>query len=496
MNNTSTLDHILGYVPDPPQALIDNWQTAFIWLSVCIIGFALIALFLNFKRGVQGKHVNKGMLPFIKWPLLFASAGFNVFFTYYVFLPAGVQVAAFSAVVMGGVNLAEAYLVRLIIATWRHDLKIVFRLALLFTIPVFMYSLMAAGSSFSTMMKKNGDALAASQLELQAAQDVIKQADAQVKEAQIGAKQGNLLNALYQTDVRNSQGTKVSFNEVKESCVSGGWYARNYPEICNQYRNLQNGVHTAASVASAEVDALATAAVQKLKMAQIIKERPPEITPTLLGFGLGIAAVGFIVSLALESAIIGVGFFEELFIRPTPLPGLVKFANKALDWSADSITQRGLQVDISPSPGTVNFAGGGAMVNPFSSFGWSPTTPTRKASGQPFDKASAPSEKASETPYAHGQDGSNGQASDSVSEPDDLYPEWLELIRKGELSPTVRPTKTFLNDRYCQNKANNTITPNQMNEIAVKWLERAEREQVLKINPKGGNGKPKYVLNQ
>jgi vacuolar-type H+-ATPase subunit I/STV1 len=186
-NSPNTLlNEILGLVPSPQAAtggLVDNWQTAFLWLATGIVVFALIALYFGFKRGLRGEHVNKGMLPYIKWPLLFASAGFNVFFTYYVFLPAGQPVAMFAAIVMGGVNLAEAYLVRLIIATWRHDMKTVFQMALLFTLPVFMYSLMAAGSSFSTMMNKNKDSLAASQLELQAAQDRIKQANAQVQEA-------------------------------------------------------------------------------------------------------------------------------------------------------------------------------------------------------------------------------------------------------------------------------------------------------------------------
>lgn len=375
MDSTSTLNQILDLVPDPPQVMVDNWQTAFIWLAMGIVVFALIALYFGIRRGIQGKHVNKGMLPYVKWPLLFASAGFNVFFTYYVFLPAGQQVAAFSAVVMGGVNLAEAYLVRLIIATWRHDMKVVFRLALLFTIPVFMYSLMAAGSSFSTMMNKNGDVQAASLLELQAAQDRIRHSNAQVAIAQVGVNKGNMLNALYQTDVRNSSGTKVSFNKVKQSCLTGGYYAREYPDLCNQYRHLKDGTYTAASVADANSAALATSAAEKQRMAGIIKERPPEISPTLLGFVLGTSAVGFIVSLALESAIIGVGFFEELFIKPTPLPGLVKFANKALDWNADTITQRGLQVDISPSPGTVNFAGSDTLSNPFSSFGWNAKNP-------------------------------------------------------------------------------------------------------------------------
>ena len=374
--DNALIDQLTGKIGEvATPALFDNWQTAFIWLVVAIIAFALIALMINFKRLAKGQNVNKGALPFIKWPLLFASAGFNVFFTYYVFLPAGKHVAIFAAIVMGGVNLAEAYLVRLVIATWRHDMKLIFKLALLFTLPVFMYSLMAAGSSFSTMMKKNKDTLAASQLELQAASDQIDVAKAQVKEAQIGVNKGVMLKALYQTEVRNSRGVRVAFSDVKGSCDSQGYYAREYPELCDQYQQARLGTFTAASVAAAKTNALQTAADQKIAMAQIIKERPPEITPTLLGFGLGLAMVGFIVSLALESAIIGVGFFEELFIKPTPLPAIVSFMNKALDWDANSITQRGLQVDISPSPGAVNFAANGVMASPFSAIGWSPYNP-------------------------------------------------------------------------------------------------------------------------
>ena len=374
MNNTN-LNALLGNVPEVGTGLINNWQTAFIWLVIGIIAFALIALFFGIKRVSKGENVNKGMLPYVKWPLLFASAGFNVFFTYYVFLPAGQSVALFSAVVMGGVNLAEAYLVRLIIATWRHGLKTVFLLALCFTVPVFVYSLMAAGSSFTTMMKKNQDTLIASQLELQSAKDSIGAANSAINEAEAEQQKGIILASLYQTPVRNSQGRTINFAQIKSSCDRGGYYSINYPDLCEQYKSHRNGTYTALSVASANTEALQVSATKKLEMAQIIKDRPPEITPTLLGFALGLGAVGFIVSLALESAIIGVGFFEELFIKPTPLPAIVNFMNKSLDWDANTITQRGLQVDISPSPGAVNFAKNGSMASPFSSVGWSPQNP-------------------------------------------------------------------------------------------------------------------------
>lgn len=490
MNDQTALDKVLGYVPDPPQALVDNWQTAFIWLAMGIIVFALIALFFGIKRGIQGKHVNKGMLPYVKWPLLFASAGFNVFFTYYVFLPAGQTVAAFSAVVMGGVNLAEAYLVRLIIATWRHDLKVVFRLALLFTVPVFLYSLMAAGSSFSTMMNKNTDVQAASLLELQAAQDRIKHADSQVAQAQVGQAQGQMLNALYQTDVRNSAGTKVSFSKVKQSCLTGGYYARNYPDLCNQYRNLKDGTYTAASVAQANSAALATSAAEKLRMANIIKDRPPEISPTLLGFVLGTAAVGFIVSLALESAIIGVGFFEELFIKPTPLPGLVKFANKALDWNANTITQRGLQVDISPSPGTVNFAGGDGVTTPFSSYGWDAKNPTQTGSGEADKTGSTkPVETGSDNQTRSVETGSEETGSNPDSaKVETAFREWVELVRKGQVKPTLAPAKKFISERELTSGIKN------IQSMAVNWITRIAEQGIIKDNPEGGNGKPKYIL--
>lgn len=374
MNNTD-LNALLGNAPEVGKGLINNWQTAFIWLVVGIIIFALIALFFGLKRVARGENVNKGMLPYVKWPLLFASAGFNVFFTYYVFLPAGQSVALFSAVVMGGVNLAEAYLVRLIIATWRHGLRTVFLLALCFTVPVFTYSLMAAGSSFTTMMKKNQDTLIASQLELQAAKDSIGVANSSVKEAEIGQRNGVMLASLYQTPVINSRGRTITFNQIKASCDTGGYYSIHYPELCDRYKSYRDGTYTAGSVARASTEALQVSADKKLEMAKIIKDRPPEITPTLLGFALGLGAVGFIVSLALESAIIGVGFFEELFIKPTPLPAIVSFMNKALDWDANTITQKGLQVDISPSPGSVNFSKNGTMASPFSSVGWSPHNP-------------------------------------------------------------------------------------------------------------------------
>lgn len=149
------------------------------------------------------------------------------------------------------------------------------------------------------------------------------------------------------------------------------------------------------------------------------------------GFGLGLAAVGFIVSLALESAIVGVGFFEELFIKPTPLPGLVKFANKALDWNASTITQRGLQVDVSPSPGTVNFASSGTLMNSFSGFGWSPSNPVDKAQDATVPDATDATVPNSPQPASDKVD-ATVQASQDATVPPAQISAMLERWRRAE----------------------------------------------------------------
>lgn len=336
-----------------------------IWGTVGLIVFAVIYLFYGAKKVKKGEKPSGAMATIIKWALLFASAGFNVFFTYYVFLPSGQGLALAMALVMGGVNLAEAYLVRLTLASWRHDLKAVFRIAMFLIIPLFAYSLMSAGSSFTTMMNKNKDSMRASKLELSASNDKINALQAKVKEVQAGEQGGFMLASLQGAQVRNSQGRRVSFGRIKRSCETGGYYALNYPRLCGQYAGLKDGTYKAGDVARAEQVASLQSSSEKLKMAQILKDRPPEIMPTLLGFSLGFAFVGFIVSLALESAIVGIGFFEELFINPTVLPAILSFKDKKLDWDEKGLTQGGLRMDKTPHPSiSLNTDN---LTNPYSS---------------------------------------------------------------------------------------------------------------------------------
>ena len=460
----------------------DNLTAYVIWGVIIVIAIAFITLFFGFKQVLKGEKIskiNKGMLPFVKWPLLFASAGFNVFFTYYVFLPSGLAIAAGTAGVMGGVNLAEAYLVRLIIATWRHNLNVIFKLALAFTIPVFLYSLMAAGSSFSTMMNKNKDTHVASQLQVDAAKDKILLAEAKVKQAEISTAQDvQVINALSTAPVRNTYGVSVNFSDISTSCLRQGYYAQQYPALCAQYQRALNGGNTLSSVASAKSAALQESAEQKLAMATIIKERPPEILPVLLGFSLGIAAVGFIVSLALESAIVGVGFFEELFIKPTPLPALVKFADKDIDWETQD-SGKTLRVDVSPSPGTVGIvdASGDDEGQPFS------VSPMPPASVYNVSEPSVPD---AVKPSA-------GEVEPSAEGDKKYYLEWLELVKTKQERPTVKPTTRWIS----KHNVDNCLVPDGIKGIeskAYEWLAEAVKDRVIKDNPVKGAGRPRYVL--
>ena len=67
-------------------ASANNLYTFFIWGTVGLIVFAFLYLYFNLKKATQGEKPKGSFIPVITWALLFASAGFNVLFTYYVLL--------------------------------------------------------------------------------------------------------------------------------------------------------------------------------------------------------------------------------------------------------------------------------------------------------------------------------------------------------------------------------------------------------------------------
>ena len=429
-------------------------MNTFILIALAVIILAALALFLYAKRLASGEPANASLLLMVKWPLLFASAGFNCFFTYNVFSTFNEAVAIFAACVMGGVTLAETFLVRLIIAAWRHRFTFIYRLGFILAVPIFGYSLMAADSSFHAMLNQNQSVHQATQLELSASQDRIKQAQLQAKQAAFDAKQNSNWNDFY-----------------------------------------------AESATLANVNAAAISANEKRLQAQLLRDQPPEITPNLLGFSLAASLVGLIVSLALEGAIIGVGFFEELFIRPTPLPALVQFMNKTLDWHINEDFQKPLKIEMSPAPQVVSFAHTPLLAS--SGYGWQAKQPTialpNVKTERPLtpDVPPLPNVKTGSEPNAFGYVGLADSANASLkgdvatapnSVQDTAFNDWLNQIKSRQLAPTMQPTKQFISERKLA-KGIKLIAA-----MAEDWLDRAYNLGVLDENPDYGNGKSRYLL--
>ena len=75
-----------------------------------------------------------------------------------------------------------------------------------------------------------------------------------------------------------------------------------------------------------------------------------------------------------------------------------------------------------------------------------------------------------------------------------LYKVWVKMLRSGDIKPTVRPAREFISKTLCQQIKTETLTPTQINLIAMDWFKQAENTGVLLDNPKGGVGKPKYII--
>ena len=101
------------------------------------------------------------------------------------------------------------------------------------------------------------------------------------------------------------------------------------------------------------------------------------------------------------------------------------------------------------------------------------------------DGGSVPSVR---TPSADGGTPTRTPSALDSQEMGQAYQEWLHLVQAGEIEPTVRPAKRWISER-------DLVTGiKAIESLATEWLEKAEREGAIKLNPVGGIGKPKYIL--
>jgi hypothetical protein len=347
---------------------------------------------------------------FTKWLLLCAAAGFGSLFAYNVLSPIHPILGLVAAVVVVGFNFAEGFLIRFAIAGWRFDFN---RLALLSFIGVLLvavYSLMAGSSVIETMLAKNQELQVSAELQIRAAKTRIESAKADTLRVQMEARQAD-----------------------------------------------KYGYLTSSAVVGAQANELKIQAQEQEKMAAIMKNKSAAFTSPLFDA----SGVAFIMSLALEASIIGLSAFIELFLMPTPLPALIKFNDKLIDWGINNSQVQNLNIEASPAYGTIS-SPTGTVGLPNSTSRTLPQTIRMVVMGE-----------------------ERGQSRGGDFEA--AYQEWLKLIVTRKLKPTVAPNKkhikTLLNVSY-----------DDAQDIAVDWLDRAYNQGILDDNPNYKEGLAKYIL--
>ena len=333
---------------------------------------------------------------FTKWLLLCAAAGFGSLFAYNVLSPIHPILGLVAALVVVGFNFAEGFLIRFAIAGWRFGFK---RLALVSAVGVLLvavYSLMAGSSVIETMLAKNQELQVSAELQIRAAKTRIESAKADTLRVQMEARQ---------TD--------------------------------------KYGYLTSSAVAGAQANELKIQAQEQEKMAEIMKNKSAAFTSPLFDA----SGVAFIMSLALEASIIGLAAFIELFLKPTPLPALIKFNDKLVDWNLNNDNLQNLNIIASPSHGTV--------VLPKPSSTPLPRVRTREGGSEPVHS--------------------------------DYFPAWLALILDENIKPTVKESKAYL-----RNEHNLKMEDAQI--IATEYLDRAYNLGYLDDNDEKGAFAAQYKL--
>lgn len=333
---------------------------------------------------------------FTKWLLLCAAGGFGSLFAYNILSPISPLLGALAAVVVIGFNFADSYLIRFAVAGWRFGFN---RLALVSGLGVLLiavYSFTAGSNVIESLLVKNQQTALATDFDIRAAQQRIEAAKSQGLQAQMEARQNDR------------------------------WGYINSPEFINAQTNVLN----------------ATAAENE-KIAALLRNK------TAISSSVAPETVGTIIALALEAAIIGLVGFIELFLKPTPLPALIKFNDKLVDWNLNNDNLQNLNIIASPSHGTV----------------------------------ALPQPTATPLPRVRTQEGG------SVHVQNDLFPTWLELVLSENLKPTVKESKAYLRSKHGLKMEDAQLKANE-------YLERAYNLGYLDDNDEKGTFTAQYKLAQ
>ena len=110
-----------------------------------------------------------------------------------------------------------------------------------------------------------------------------------------------------------------------------------------------------------------------------------------------------------------------------------------------------------------------------------------------FNSGAPTPEKVNSQPDASGtQPVAEAESEVRLPSDDQLYLQWLELVKDKTIKCTRNDAKRFISDQLAKGSQTETITPMAMQAVHKRWLEQATSEGVLK--PLGGVGKASHVL--
>lgn len=192
---------------------------------------------------------------------------------------------------------------------------------------------------------------------------------------------------------------------------------------------------------NAQTEYMKANAAESEKIAALLRQKP------VTSSSVNPSTMATIVAVAIELGVILLTAYIETFIRPTPLPALIKFNDKLVEWGLNDDNLKNFEISASPSLGTV----------------------------------ALPSERENRPERVRTQAGGLEVV------PADAFEEWLYAVRTEEIKPTVGDAKTYLRSvhaykiEYAQEKA-------------IEYLEQAFNQGFLALNDKGGVAQSKYVL--
>jgi hypothetical protein len=413
------------------------------YVFLALVG-GLVWLHLN-QRNTNKINVLKPHFHYvelIELALILCAGSMCAYFTYQVFSSVSETLATLAAVLVVAFNLGESILITNMVNSARHKNTLLVGLNVIGILCIAGYSLTAGSSILDTIIGKGDDLQRAYQYQVQASQQRIAGAKAEILEAQTKARESD------------------------------------------RYDYLNSSV-----VAKAQKDAALLSATEFEKMAQLTKNKAPELK---IAFGFDKQALAFLMAFSLELSIILVGIFKNLYIKSTPLLSAIRFKNKELDYQVNPNHLNNLSLEHSPSPtilglpstmhltyaGTSQAVQSVAIATP-SSYLAQPVSPNLER------KVTQGLERDLDRTDTQGR-GDIALAPSTVQER--AFNEWLEALKHSDLEPTAPPTKQFISER----KLAKGIA--LIGAMANDWLERAFNLGVLELRQPQKNGLSKYVL--